>query len=479
MLPGTVLAQSDTRAAEPGTALADENLRERLTQRRAKLRTPNPWRTEIGGGVLFLSGELGLDLEQSSQPRAGTDERRRSSESTLGLEAEAYYSIGDSLALFAQLRAQKERQRRSTGARQGWRQHIERGEMWLHSWDTGASGLNVELGRLKFEDERRWWWDEELDAVRVSHDSEAVEFSLALARELSRSRSDRSGIDADQNGVRRWLAHAKWDWQPDQAISLFLLRHDDRSSTQQVGQAVRSIAQDASDARLTWTGARIDGELKLRSAGRLFYSLDLAHVSGVERSVEYEANTPPAAGQSTVTGVGKSRIRGSAVDAGLRWQLPLAGQPRLSVGRAMTFAGAANGVSNGFRQTGLHQNQNDFGGAKDFARYGVALDPELSNLRITTVGLGFSLAPDTSVDLVHHAYRQSRSDTELRDGRFAAKLTGLNSGIGGALDLVLTALVSHTIEVSATVSTFRAGPAFGLLAGRRHYFSALVTRFAF
>ena len=69
---------------------------------------------------------------------------------------------------------------------------VERGEMWLYSENIAGSHVNLDLGRLDFEDERRWWWDEDLDAVRVAYETETLEVVLAVARELGPSRSDQT-----------------------------------------------------------------------------------------------------------------------------------------------------------------------------------------------------------------------------------------------------------------------------------------------
>ena len=474
-------AQSGTESAAdapdaPTQAQAD--LRERLTARQDKRRAVNPWTTEIAGRPLTVSGEFGFDFEKARRriPDSLASERER--RSGLNLEVEAFYSINDALSLFAQWRLASEKQRSSasTGLRRS--RYVERGEMWLHSRDFAGSGLNLEIGRLKFEDERRWWWDEDLDALRVSYERDELELSFALARELGRNRSDRRRIDAQQDGIARWIAQVGWDWRADQKISLFVLHHDDRSNTERLDQTVPVAAQDGSDARLTWIGASLHGEVALHATQSVHYWFDLAHLAGHERSARFEPVGPPASQQSVVTGVSSGRLGGWAVDAGVRWHLPLPGDPRLSVAHASTLGGTF-GADRAFRQSGLHTNQNNFGGMRDFSRYGAALDPELSNLRITTIGLGLSIPETSSVDIVYHRYRQVNPSKELREARIPAELTGLHTGIGSGLDLVATFYPSQSVELSATVSTFRSGKAFGSLASRRHHYAALALRVTF
>ena len=73
--------------------------------------------------------------------------------------------------------------------------YVERGEMWLQSEDIAGSDFSVDVGHLDFEDERRWWWDEELDALRVRYEAESWEVALAVAYELGRVRSDADDVE--------------------------------------------------------------------------------------------------------------------------------------------------------------------------------------------------------------------------------------------------------------------------------------------
>lgn len=481
LLPGLARASPDGSGEQASSAApAGETLRERLTRRQDQRRPETPWQTEIAGRPLTVSGELSLDLARTARPLPGSGTSLRESLATLDLEVEGFYGLSDSVSLFAQWRLASDRQSLPFGLRKRWKQHAERGEMWLYGRDLVGSGLDIQLGRIKFEEERRWWWDQELDALRLHHESDEIGFSVAAAHEQGRTRSDQRGMDSGQKGVRRWLANASWKWHPEQSVGIFLLRHDDRSATEFVGQTVPVLAQDDSDARLTWIGASLRGEVELRPAESFGYWLDLARLSGRELTVQYAALVVPgSAQQSIVTGVSSTQLRGWAVDAGLRWQMPFPSKPRLSLAHATTFGGARGAATSGYRQTGLHSNQDDFGAEKEFARYGAALAPELANLRITTIGVGLSIPADGSLDLVYHRYRQVRAATELRGARIDAGLTGLQTGVGSAIDLVATFLPARHVEVTATASTFRAGSAFGSLAGRRSHYAALAMRVSF
>ena len=94
-----------------------------------------------------------------------------------------------------------------------------------------------------------------------------------------------------------------------------------------------------------------------------------------------------------------------------------------------------------FRQTGMQSNETKFAGLCDFKVYGETVDPELSNLRILTAGLGFRPLSNVTVDLVYHRYRLDEIAEELRNSLITALMnqdeTRLSKDVGSAFDVVL------------------------------------------
>jgi len=94
-----------------------------------------------------------------------------------------------------------------------------------------------------------------------------------------------------------------------------------------------------------------------------------------------------------------------------------------------------------FRQTGLQSNEARYIGLAKFKTYGEVLDPELSNLKIVTLGAGARLTPGLSVDLVYHRYRLDAIAGEIRNWALTAQMNqgpGVPStDVGQEIDLVL------------------------------------------
>jgi len=477
------LCAGAARATEPAPAAAAEDaadaLRERLTEREDRRRPLEPYEVPLAGRPLTLGGEL--EVEASGVRRrildaAGVEGDRARLES--GLDLEAFYGFEAPLALFAQIHLGFEQELLDATPDGSSGFLAERGEIWAVLEEPAELPLVFDVGRLDFEDDRRWWWNEELDALRLSIEPGPFELSLALARELLPRRLDRRRIDPEQEGVLRFLAEATLDHSGGHSLGLFGLFQDDHSARPAPGDLVRTPREDDSDARLGWFGARALGVFELASRGLLGYWLDAALVRGREELVGFE---DPVGGVSRVESRLQRDVAGFGVDAGLNWMLPLAFEPRIFLGYAFGSGDRTPdaGSDRSFRQSALQSNEAGFGGVERFPSYGLLLDPELSNLGVATAGIGFSLLRSSSLDLVYHAYHLPEPATELRDAGIEAELTGVQRRLGDAVDLVLALEEWERFELTLAAGVFRAGRAFGAHSGRWSAGGVLALRYAF
>jgi hypothetical protein len=435
----------------------EEELQERLTEREDKRRPLEPYRVPVFGHPLTLGGEYQLEIgyvrPRVLEPEVDGKLVREPDQLVMSneLQLEAFYSIGDPLSLFVQFQGIWEEDLLGRTFESISDTYLERGEMWLYSEDVLGSGLSVDVGRLDFEDDRRWWWDDELDAARVIWEHESLEIAAAVAYELASNRSDQSYVDPDQERVLRWIGEASWDFSPSHSFQLFLLHQDDHSPTEGVGQSVAVDREDDSDARLTWGGARATGLLGVGTHGLLGYWLDAALMGGEEDELDFG---DPVDGRAEVQQVRRHDVSGWALDAGLNWLLALPYEPRL-------FAGYAQG-SEEFRQTGVQANEAGFGGVERFNSYGLLLQPELANLRIVTAGAGIALFGASSLDLVYHYYRFVEPAEDLVESLLQAQFDGRHHELGHGVDLVLAVEEWERFEFDVAVAVLRTSNAFGI-----------------
>jgi hypothetical protein len=101
--------------------------------------------------------------------------------------------------------------------------------------------------------------------------------------------------------------------------------------------------------------------------------------------------------------------------------------------------------------------------------YGEILDPELSNLEVGTLVLGFPLLRSSSIDFAAHLYRQLIASPFVRGSRLRVDPLGEDIDLGAALDLVFALEEWEHWRLRLIGSAFRAGPAYGPLEGQMIY----------
>jgi alginate production protein len=263
--------------------------------------------------------------------------------------------------------------------------------------------FELTLGRKNFEDARHWLYDTSLDTALVSVKKGTFRAEASVSREnlwdlnltdkVQRDRIDTYILYADYRGI-----------EDIKLAGYTVMRHD----------------LDGLEGRSLLMGVRSQGTI----SENFSYWSDLAILRGEdEESRRFSAFGIDVGGTYRFTG------------------LPF--NPNITLGYAFgTGDGNPDDNKNGeFRQTGLQSNEAKFAGVSEFLVYGEALDPELSNLEIFTVGLGFRPAPNVSTDFVYHRYRLDEIAEELRDSALTALMnqdaTQLSREVGSGFDIVI------------------------------------------
>lgn len=248
--------------------------------------------------------------------------------------------------------------------------------------------LAFQVGRQRFEDERQWLFDAELDGARaflLLYGIDA-EFSVSRGGIVDRDLINRDAGDKTNN----YVAYLTHDLSEDSNIAAYFVFRDD--------------TKEEEESAIT-LGVHSDGDF----TDSLGYWLELAYAFGTND---------------------KSDINGIGLDAGATYVIYPTLEP--SVTLAYAFAGK------NFFQTGLQGNESDFNGAADFLYYGQLFDPELNNMSIFTGGVGINPTEETSsIDLVYHYYVQTEARDSLENTGIDADPDGKNKSLGSEIDLVL------------------------------------------
>ena len=236
--------------------------------------------------------------------------------------------------------------------------------------------FELHAGRRNYEDERHWLYDTSLDMG-------SIELKTGTFRaEATGGRQALWDLDFGTNAVKdridTYMLYAEYRGIEDTKLAAYAIRRHDRSRE---------------EGRPLNLGVRALG----RPTDHFRYWIDLALLRGHdENSRQYRGRGFDIGGTYTVQG------------------LPLYPSFTLSYAYGSGDKDPSGSVNKEFRQTGLESNEEKWAGLAKFKYYGEALDPQLSNLKIMTVGFGFRPARTVTVDLVYHWYRLDAIAETLR-----------------------------------------------------------------
>ncbi|MGH8582217.1 MAG: alginate export family protein [Gammaproteobacteria bacterium] len=269
-----------------------------------------------------------------------------------------------------------------------------------------AGPYEFTVGRRNFEDNRHWLYDTSLDAV-------IVKLKLGdFHTEASASRKDRLDLDllgpVKKGRINNYMLYTEYRGIEDHKLA---------------GYAIKRVDSERLEGRPLLMGVRASGT----PSDKFSYWSELALLRGKDEA--------------------KNKFSAHAFDVGGTYRFmghPLL--PRVTLGYAYATGddNPDDATNHEFRQTGLQSNESKFGGIPKFKVYGEALDPELSNLKILTVGFGFQPAPRVSVDLVYHRYRLNKIASTLRNSALTAEMNQVepqllqpSKDVGSGLDIVI------------------------------------------
>jgi alginate production protein len=249
------------------------------------------------------------------------------------------------------------------------------------------------VGRRNFEDPRHWLYDTSLDVVFVSLKLGKFRAEASVGRERL--------VDLDL-----------LDPDPADRINTYILYGDYRGieDLKLAGYTIFRDDLDGQEGRPLLLGVRSLG----RMSDEFSFWTELAILHGEDEN--------------------SRKLEGYAFDVGGTYRFTsLPFRPNVTLGFAL--------ATKEFRQSGLESNETKFAGVSEFKIYGEVLDPELGNLKILTVGLGFRPSRSISIDFVYHRYWLYTIANEFRDAAFTALLnqdnTQLSKDVGSAVDVVL------------------------------------------
>lgn len=289
-----------------------------------------------------------------------------------------------------------------------------------------TENLSLKVGRQRFDDEREWLYDEELDAMRLFYggSSFGLEASVSRQRLFDKDLLNRE----DKDRINNYVVLGRYRPNDDIAFEAYAIARDDRDTGE----------------RPLFLGVSTRGE----AIENLDYWAEFAYVTG-------KGEVDKATGD-------RLTIQGFGGDIGATYVLDTTLEPSITVGYAYGSGDDdfADGEDGNFRQTGLQDNNDRFNGIASFKYYGELVEPELSNLTILTAGLGIRPTEQSSIDLVYHHYRQNAASDEIRDSNLDEDPSGNSRDLGREIDLIAGYRGIPNMGIELVLGYFTPGAAF-------------------
>lgn len=363
-----------------------------------------------------------LNVEAAMLDEVDLDSLTEDSQARIQPEArvDVLYTPDDDIEILASVEAGFDLDRR-TGQ---WDsiERLEIRELNILFDDFLSKDFQLQVGRQDVEDGREWLYDSRLDGIRVAYDHRQWRIEAMWGRE-ELVRANLLKNQPVRRKVDNWLFHAEYEATSDWDISAYAIKQKDLR---------------ASNISPLTIGIQSEGRM-----GQIGHWLELAKQSGTS---------------------GTRKLRASAVDAGVIWQLPLPAKPALFAGYAYATGGGDATKDKGFRQTGLQDNEDRITGLGNVRYYGEALDPDLSNIEIWTLGMGVRPTAFSSLELIAHRYRQAaRDDDDVRGSPISAELSGDDRDIGTEIDVAFSTRLAKPVALEAKVGWFMPGEGFDTL----------------
>lgn len=307
-------------------------------------------------------------------------------------------------------------------------------EAWLdYNGLSDYPGESIRFGRERLKENTGMWWDDDITLVRWIFNTSLLDTTVGVAQKFAELRTDDNELQDDEQDIGRFFAHTRWQWRKGHYLGL-LVTHGQGYGDQAEEYAARGqTLDDGFTDSLTWTALQADRNyFDWHSHDALQYFASVAAVNGTDKMVGADTGSPSGFSDR------ERDVSGWAADLGVRGQL--LDTPRWVVGAhgAVASGGGARGESDAFQQTSLESNRSRFTGTRSqVSRFGEAIQPEWTNLKVFTLYTALSDRDAWDANLLYHRYWLSDANGTVRSDLIEPGFTGRSDDLGQSVDLVL------------------------------------------
>ena len=352
------------------------------------------------------TSEDNYNLEDSEQE--GREDLAASARARLILEPTGYGLSGQLEVRYTHLRRKNERTDRLEA------NDTRLGESFIFLDDLFDKDFDLQAGRMDFDDRREWIYDQNLDGLRAYWNMGGLVAEFAVTTTLS---------DGDL-----------WDENTDN----YMIYLTDRQRRYALWMVHRDTTRPY-EQELSHFGVRAFGNWPKRHESWL-------EISGIHGRRDNDK--------------GRADLGGWGVDIGTTRAISRDWYVTTSWAYGQGDDDNGDGSDRNFRQTGLQDNNAKFSGVTSFRYYGELVDPELANLHIGTLGLGYLISDTSSLDVVGHYYRQDKAARRLLGSDLDKKANGVDRELGWEIDAILGLRPVPAWDIEMVLGWFNPGKAF-------------------
>ena len=297
--------------------------------------------------------------------------------------------------------------------------------------------LSVKVGHQRIREDRNLFWNDDLDAIKISYDTTRFKTDIGVINNFAAYRSSDEDYLEDDEKRFRAFAQTSWLYKPEHRLEFRGLYENDYSGRESIGDLVVSDNRDDTDYDLFWTGIRATGDFiaPAKSCSNIRYRADLIGVFG-EETVQSTAATADPMFRS-VTGHQTNDVRAWALDAGVDIKLNNSAKPVLTLNYAYGSGDddPTDGTNTAYRDSDMNGYTSRYGAvSKSIHNYGEAYRPDLSNIHVLTAGIGMPVFKSGDASLFYHHYIRDDEQSGLGSTRVQASPNNTDNNLGQEID---------------------------------------------
>ena len=371
-----------------------------------------PARPPLRLGPVFVGGKFRFAYEESNDLDLNSEEDDLRRSLTPSAELEVSAPLGEHSQIYGRFNGNRAVDLREPGQSTN---QFKVYELFLYMGNFLHRSMALQIGRQRIRDNREWLFDERLDSIRLHIGKSKLKTEFAFARALWPTTSSRDQLYL--------IGRTEYRFVGQNYIGGHFIKRNDTT---------------VSNEDPTWFGLNARGRVVRDIRYWLEYGLVRGHKS-------------------------QTKLRGYGYDAGFSYRfrkIPL--EPTLTGSYAFGSGDndTTDGIDGNFRQTGLQDNSHRIGGLKRHRFYGDLTRPELLNMKIATLDLGFRQNESWSLNFVYHTYRQVIPVRRTGDIELDLRPRGRNPNLGRELDAVFALRKKRSFDFYLVSGVFVPGPAY-------------------